>query len=687
MKMMMTSLTFGLLSLGAQASVETFDAGQATNWQSANNQRASVVTHPSDRANHVYHLQGQGAVTVWNLPEPKDIYQVSFLLERWTSSGDFSLKVEGFDGENWVTFTPELNKKFGTGGLRKVTANSNGAFDAERPTFSKIRFTANTPENKGALIDNVEVLEFTPMAFIGADTPETATTPILRGFPVPKAITYPVKFSGALPNIALTKLKLSAVNAHEIAAFRVMANDQLLTTIEYNVPKPKKPGFFKRLFSRSTANDPVEATFDLALTIPTGTETIGLVPVAKKDATIGEKVTVTVEEITLVNETTKEAHQLGAAESIAMRISEEVGYNNYEHDGVKISGFRIPGMITSKKGTLIAAYDIRYNHHGDLPANIEVGVSRSTDGGQSWEPMIIAMHKDIEGLGHGVGDPAILVDDVTGRIWMAVLGAPKTGHPIWSSVAGSTSPANVGQYLLAYSDDDGITWSEPINITESIKRLGDEDTKLWGCLFQGPGNGFTMRDGTLVFPSQVWTKKEDGKAGSSLGVLVYSKDQGKTWQSSKATTYNNIHASESQAAELSDGTIMFNARNEQRNGRRLIATTNDLGETWNAHPTDRNKETGLRESTCQASFWRVSFEPNILAFCNPDTTRGRHSMTIKLSYDDGMTWTNGLLINEAHCYGYSAMTMIDEETLGVIYESRGGLIFESIKLQEIIDAN
>ena len=83
--------------------------------------------------------------------------------------------------------------------------------------------------------------------------------------------------------------------------------------------------------------------------------------------------------------------------------------------------YRIPGITTTDKGTLIAVYDIRYKHSGDLPANIDVGMSRSTDGGQTWEPMKNIMDMGAPHENNGVGDPAVLFDPVTKKIWVSAL--------------------------------------------------------------------------------------------------------------------------------------------------------------------------------------------------------------------------------------------------------------------------
>lgn len=587
---------------------------------------------------------------------------LTFYAERWTSRGPFEFRIEAKVRGNWT--------EVWNGGKAVRVGGYHARADIDLPPQTiDIRFRSKAAEGGGVLIDDVR-LEGPSKAKIAS---VSASHPVAPAFI--RETFNPV--TGLHVDVVG---RLGEVN---VEAFELMLDgtSNLADIIEVNVLRGEAD-------PAQRANE-VVATAKVkgrrvvletdGLSLRSGKHSFWFSPVLRENADIDGRVRIAIPRI-LSNGAKIDVD--GGEEARAQRIGYAVRLPG--DDGSK--SYRIPGLVESKDGTLIAVYDIRYNHSGDLPADIDVGVSRSTDGGHTWGPMIKAMSRDIKGIGQGIGDAAILVDAVTGRIWLAVLAAPKSGHPIWSSSAGTASPEKVGQFLLAFSDDDGESWSTPINITPDIKRLGDEDTEKWGLLFQGPGNGITLRDGTLVFPSQVWTLRDDGKVGQAYGVLVYSKDRGETWQSSKATTYNNIHASESQAVELSNRSIMFNARNEHRNGYRMVATTDDLGESWYPHPTDRNSETGLNEPTCQASLLRVSFEPNLLAFSNPATTSGRHSMTLRLSTDDGQTWPRKLqeLYDSRSCYGYSSLAPVGKEHLAVLYEGRDTMYFLRFQLNELI---
>ncbi|MEG2464548.1 MAG: sialidase family protein [Kiritimatiellia bacterium] len=330
--------------------------------------------------------------------------------------------------------------------------------------------------------------------------------------------------------------------------------------------------------------------------------------------------------------------------------------------------FRIPGIVETMKGTLVAVFDNRYNHAGDLPADITVGVSTSKDQGNTWSPIHTAMnYKGLSG-GQGIGDPCILVDPSNNRIWIAAVLASKKGNPIWSA-AGSDKPEICGQLYLAYSDNEGKTWSDPINITTDVKRMKDADTAQWGCVFQGPGNGIAMKDGTLVFPAQIWGKKH-------YGVLVYSKDHGKTWTSSKEM---EMGGSESTCAELKDGSIVLNTR-EGAGGWRAAGITKDLGATWMKDPNSSTETGRLRQPVCQGAMLRIGDK---LYFSNPNSGK-RDTMTLKVSADDGKTWSAGICYDPRATWGYSSLAPVGKNAIGVLYESNESYhYFLRIPLDEV----
>ena len=354
-----------------------------------------------------------------------------------------------------------------------------------------------------------------------------------------------------------------------------------------------------------------------------------------------------------------------------------VGVRHAGDDGS--AAFRIPGLVTSNKGTLLGVYDVRYNSSVDLQEHIDIGLSRSTDGGQTWEKMRIPMaFGEYEGLPsaqNGVGDPSILVDTKTNTIWIVAAWTHGMGNQRawWSSHQGMDLN-NTAQLVMVKSTDDGKTWSEPINITEQVK------LPEWYFLLQGPGRGITMSDGTLVFPIQFIDKTRIPNAG-----IMYSKDGGKTW---KIHNHARTNTTEAQVAEVEPGVLMLNMR-DNRGGSRAVYTTADLGKTWKEHESSR---TALREPVCMASLISVKAEDNVLGkdiliFSNPNSTSQRKDITIKISLDGGYTWSEDhqILLDEGYNWGYSCLTMVDKETIGILYESSvAHMTFQSVKLKDII---
>lgn len=385
-------------------------------------------------------------------------------------------------------------------------------------------------------------------------------------------------------------------------------------------------------------------------------------------------------------------------------LKQRIGVAVRKHMDDNVHTYRIPGIATTNDGSLLAVYDARRQSSRDLQGDIDIGISRSTDSGNTWEPMRIALDMnewgDLPEKFNGVSDACILVDKKSERIFLAGLWMHGVidENGIWQEGLTEESTAwnhqwrnkgsqpgfdvkQTSQFLIATSTDDGKTWSNPVNITQMCKN------EEWWLFAPAPGQGITLEDGTLVFPTQGRDKN-----GETFSNITYSKDGGKTWKTSNPAYTNTT---ENMVVQLSDGSIMLNARfNENRNNQgdnngRVVVTTNDLGNSWEEHPTSRSS---LIESVCMASIHKHIYhesgvEKSILLFSNPNTKIGRFNMTVKVSFDDGKTWPEEywLLLDERRSYGYSCLTSVDENTIGILYEgSRAHMTFESIPLNELI---
>ena len=382
-----------------------------------------------------------------------------------------------------------------------------------------------------------------------------------------------------------------------------------------------------------------------------------------------------------------------------------VAVRQHMQDGVHTS--RIPGLATTNKGTLLAIFDARYESARDLQGHMDIGLHRSTDGGQIWEPLQIVMDMgEWGGLPqkfNGVSDACILVDKNSDAIYIAGLwmygvinddgkwveGLADTST-VWNHqwrTKGSQPGFGVketSQFLVVKSTDDGKTWGKPLNLTEMCKR---QEWWLWA---PAPGNGITMTDGTLVFPTQ--GRDATGKPFSNI---TFSKDGGRTWQTSNPALDVPAGTTECAVVELSDGSLMLNMRansnrgNEGADNGRAISITTDLGESWREHSTSFR---ALPEPTCMASLYKHTYtvkgvQKQVLLFLNPNSKIARDHITLKVSFDDGHSWPAKywILLDEGRGRGYSCITSVDEDHIGVLYEgSRADLVFQKIPLADLL---
>ena len=211
----------------------------------------------------------------------------------------------------------------------------------------------------------------------------------------------------------------------------------------------------------------------------------------------------------------------------------------------------------------------------------------------------------------------------------------------------------------------------------------------WWLWAPSPGQGITMKNGTLVFPSQ--GRDENGGKFSNI---TYSSDKGETWKTSNPAY---TQTSESTVVELLDGSLMLNMRDDRNrsdksetNGRAIVVSK-DMGETWAEHKTSHKS---LIEPVCMASIHRHNYKDtegkpkNLLLYSNPNSKFRRHKQTIKVSFDDGVTWPEKYWteLDAGDGAGYSCLTSIDEETIGILYEgSQAQMTFQKILLSELIN--
>lgn len=340
----------------------------------------------------------------------------------------------------------------------------------------------------------------------------------------------------------------------------------------------------------------------------------------------------------------------------------------FEQTDVFIAGqdgifeYRIPGLVTSNQGTLLAFCDARVNKPGDPPNKIDLVMKRSIDGGRTWAPL---QRLAQNGAG-AVADSCGLVDRQTGTIWIFSVYAPEG---IGSSNAAPGLSGATFQYKAIKSDDDGATWSQPIDHTPTMKK------PEWAAGSTGVGRGIQMRNGRLVLPRyyadylQPRSVPEDGAS-----FVCYSDDHGKTWKMGALTHFPG-GTNECQVVELADGSLLLNMRGIQGN-RRKVARSRDGGATWSDVMADPN----LIEPRCQGSIQMytdaLTQDKSRLLFSNPASLE-RKNMTVRLSYDEGRTWPVAKQLH-AGPSAYSCMTILADLTAACLYERGDRGTYEKI---------
>lgn len=613
-------------------------------------------------------LGGRQRQVVWTLAARKTpVDSLEFWFERWTRRKPFEFRVEMLVDGNWRTLYHDTEEAVVGPFKNRVSVA------LPSPAPAKLRFSSTTPAGSGVMIDDIVLAELGPMAITKVISRQPVVPVLIRN-EVNSVLDVEVVASGSQNAIEVSELRVNltgTTNLDDIEHVEVYATENVVPTwrdIESNL-KTMKP-FGKR---QSPAR---HLAFKDNIGLVAGPNHFYVSVKLKPSASLSNRIRARCD--LLIAD--KEREPDSSTDPIHQRIGYAVRKTNDDNCQV----FRIPGLATTKNGTLIGVYDVRYRGWGDLPNDIDVGMSRSTDGGQTWEPMkiIMDMGDDPKWRFDGVGDPSILVDENTGTLWVTATWSH--GNRSWHGSGPGLEPEETGQFMLVRSDDEGVTWSKPVNITKQIKR------PEWSFVLQGPGRGITMQDGTLVFPAQFQDPPDKNRTPHST--IIYSKDRGETWQCGTAAYPNTT---ESAVVEIEPGVLMLNCRFDLQN-RRVVMITRDMGKTWEEHPTSQKSLPEPR--ACMGSLLgpvttsvRSNGEASLLLFSNPNVDTGpRRRMTIKASTDLGMTWPTHWhsLIDEGASAGYSCLTMVDDQHVGILFEgSRSHMTFMRLPISELLPSS
>ncbi|MBL7768129.1 MAG: exo-alpha-sialidase [Flavipsychrobacter sp.] len=357
-----------------------------------------------------------------------------------------------------------------------------------------------------------------------------------------------------------------------------------------------------------------------------------------------------------------------AQEEVPVFVSGEEGHKSY----------RIPAIIGLPNGKLLAFCEGRVHHAGDF-GDINIVLKTSTDGGRSWSALQTVV--DYDQL--QAGNPAPVVDLLdpaypNGRIFLFY----NTGNNHEGEVR---KGEGLREVWYISSTDGGNSWSKAVNITTQTHRPNQPSenpaynfSEDWRSYANTPGHAMQITSG--AFKGRIFVAANHSAGAPQKQFEDYqahgffTDDHGKSFRLSE--TLSIPGSNESIAAELSGGRLMLNARNQKGDIRsRIVATSSNGGQNWDSIYFDKQ----LPDPVCQGTLLTIGKKKkkNILAFCNAADEKRRDNLTLRISYDDGQTWSRSMVVHkssdtkQADPAAYSDIVLVNKKTIGVLYEKNG----------------
>ena len=353
--------------------------------------------------------------------------------------------------------------------------------------------------------------------------------------------------------------------------------------------------------------------------------------------------------------------------SISLQAQENLTTDVFQKGQDGYACFRIPAIVQSKAGTLLAFAEARRNSCSDT-GNIDLVVKRSEDGGKTWSKAITVWDD-----GDNVcGNPAPIVDQETGRIILVTCWNLGEDHE--KEIIDGKSKDSRRIYVLS-SDNDGISWSAPKEITSSVKHPD------WTWYATGPCHGIQLQ--SKKYKGRLVVSANHMVAGTKTyhSQLIYSDDKGETWKLGGIVSKHG--GNESSVVELENGDLMLNMRNYNReeSKSRSYVISKDGGKTV----SKMQYLSELVEPICQGStlnYMKSGKISNNILFSNPASTDKREKMTIKLSQNNGTTWPYAFLVYPGPA-AYSDLVNLPDGYIGLLYEYGTNNAYEKIGFTSI----
>lgn len=327
-------------------------------------------------------------------------------------------------------------------------------------------------------------------------------------------------------------------------------------------------------------------------------------------------------------------------------------------DGYKC--YRIPAIIASKNGLLLAFAEGRVNNCGDF-GDVDIVSKTSSDGGKTWSALkVVVSNANLQ-----AGNPAPVFDYLdprfpNGRLFLFY----NTGN---NSEGEIVKGNGVRETLYSTSLDFGKNWSEPTNITLQVHKPNEPNfnpaydfSEDWRHYANTPGHAIQLKNGNLFIPMNFSLgDPQNGKIPYYAGAF-YSEDHGQNYQLSTPLTLEG--SNESTAVELVNGEVLLNARDQtEKTGKRYYARSNDNGKTWYEEGLDPQ----LTDPVCEGSLNKIGKRKILLSHL--DSEKDRKNLVLRISNDGGKNWNRMISIYKGSA-AYSDIVVLNKKEVGVLFE-------------------
>jgi len=339
--------------------------------------------------------------------------------------------------------------------------------------------------------------------------------------------------------------------------------------------------------------------------------------------------------------------------------------------------YRIPAIIGLPNGDLLAFCEGRVNGSGDF-GDINIVLKRSSDKGETWS----ALQTVVDADSLQAGNPAPVVDKTDpafpkGRIFLFY----NTGNNHEGEVR---KGKGLREVWYKTSVDGGISWSAAVNITTQVHRPNQPQLNAayqfnedWRSYANTPGHAMQFQHGTykgrifIAANHSVGNPKEKAMDYKAHG--FYTDDHGQTFH--LGATVDLPGSNESMATELSHNRLMMNSRNQKGDTHaRIVSISSNGGQTWDTTYSDQV----LIDPVNQGSILTIGKKKGkaIVAFCNAADTKRRDNLTLRISFDEGKTWSKNYTVDKSEegskgdHTAYSDLVVIAKKKIGILYERK-----------------